>query len=196
MAQLMTVEELAEYLRITKRTIYRLLKRGKIPAVQVGHKWRFDKETIDNWLHPKMESEKARILVIDDDPVIGLLCKEALEGSGHTIVTASASSEGLEYVEQLNFDLIFLDLKMPKMDGAELFARIKKIKPQIPVTIITGYPDSEIMARALEQGPFNVMKKPFGTLNAVTAVNQAKVSKSNVDIDRIERVSAVSKTPT
>ncbi|MCK4354257.1 MAG: helix-turn-helix domain-containing protein, partial [Dehalococcoidia bacterium] len=76
MAQLMTVEELAEYLRITKRTIYRLLKKGNIPAVKVGHKWRFDKETIDNWLHPKMESEKVRILVIDDDPVIGLLFKE------------------------------------------------------------------------------------------------------------------------
>jgi len=99
-------------------------------------------------------------------------------------------------VEQLDFDLIFLDLKMPKMDGAELFARIKKIKPQIPVTIITGYPDSEIMDRALQQGPFNVMKKPFGTLSVITAVNQAKVSKSNVSMDRVERMSAVSKTPT
>jgi len=196
MAQLMTVEELAEYLRITKRTIYRLLKKGNIPAVKVGHKWRFDKETIDNWLHPKMESEKVRILVIDDAPVIGLLFKEALEGSGDTIITASASTEGLEYVEQLDFDLIFLDLKMHQMDGEELFARIKKIKPQIPVTIITGYPDSEIMVRALQEGPFNVMKKPFDTLSVVTAVNQAKVSKSNVSMDRVERISSVSKTPT
>ena len=174
MAQLMTVEELAEYLRITKRTIYRLLKKRNIPAVKVGHKWRFDREAINDWLHPKMGSEKVRILVIDDDPVIGLLFKEAVEASGDTIVTASASSEGLEYVEQLDFDLIFLDLKMPKMDRAELFARIKKLKPQIPVTIITGYPDSEIMARALEQGPFNVMKKPFGTLSVITAVNPGK----------------------
>lgn len=177
MAQLMTVEELAEYLRITKRTIYRLLKKRNIPAVKVGHKWRFDREAINDWLHPKMGSEKVRILVIDDDPVIGLLFKEAVEASGDTIVTASASSEGLEYVEQLDFDLIFLDLKMPKMDGAELFARIKKIKPQIPVTIITSYPDSEIMARALEQGPFNVMKKPFGTSAITTAINLAKERK-------------------
>jgi len=177
MAQLMTVEELAEYLRITKRTIYRLLKKRNIPAVKVGHKWRFDREASDNWLHPKMGSEKVRILVIDDDPVIGLLFKEAVEASGDTIVTASASTEGLEYVEQLDFDLIFLDLKMPKMDGAELFARIKKIKPQIPVTIITGYPDSEIMVRALQEGPFNVMKKPFGTSGITTAINLAKERK-------------------
>jgi len=179
MSQLMTVEELAEYLRVTKRTIYRLLKKRNIPAVKVGHKWRFDKTTIDNWLRPEMETEKIRILVIDDDPVIGLLFKEALEESGHIIVTASTSAEGLEYVEQLSFDLIFLDLKMPKMDGAEVFRRIRNIKPGIPVTIITGYPDSEMMDRALAQGPFSVMKKPFGSSDIIASIKLVTQKKGS-----------------
>jgi len=174
MAQLMDVEELAEYVRLTKRTIYRLIKKGTIPAVQVGHKWRFNKEAIDKWLQPETKAVKLRILVVDDDPIIGLLFREALETLGHAVVTADTSADGLEYVERLDFGLIFLDLKMPEMDGAELLRRIKNISPEVPVTIITGYPDSEIMMRALEQGPFSVMKKPFGISDIVAAVDYAK----------------------
>ena len=174
MAHLMTVEELAEHLRLTKRTIYRLLKKGNIPAVKVGHEWRFDKEAIDKWLQPETGAVKLRILVVDDDPIIGLIFREALEALGNTVVTADTSADGLEYVERLNFGLIFLDLKMPEMDGAELLHRIKNIRPEVPVTIITGYPDSEIMVRALEQGPFNVMKKPFSISDIVAAVDYAK----------------------
>ena len=74
-------------------------------------------------------------------------------------------------MKQRDFDLVFLDLKMPGMDGAELFRQIRTIKPRLPVTIITGYPDSEMMVRALAQGPFGVMNKPFGESDIVAAVN-------------------------
>jgi excisionase family DNA binding protein len=50
MAKLMTVDEVADYLRVTKKTIYRLLKQGKISATKVGNQWRFDKGAIDGWL--------------------------------------------------------------------------------------------------------------------------------------------------
>ena len=53
MAELMTVQELAYYLRVTKKTIYRLLRRGDIPAIKVGKQWRFDKAAIDEWLQRK-----------------------------------------------------------------------------------------------------------------------------------------------
>jgi len=59
---------------------------------------------------------------------------------------------------------------MPGMVGDELFGRIKAIKPRLPVTIITGYPDSGMMRRALAQGPFGVMNKPFGESDIITAV--------------------------
>jgi len=170
MAELMTVEEIAVYLRLTKRTIYRLLKKGTVPAVKVGNKWRFDKSVIDSWLKPDFQKNKARILVIDDDSVIGLLFKEVLEPLGHVVVSTGISSEGIDYAERLTFDMVFLDLKMPKMDGAEILARIKKAKPDLPVTIITGYPDSDIMGRALDQGHFGIMKKPFGKEEILNAI--------------------------
>ena len=171
MTELMTVEEVAAYLRVTEKTIYRMLKRGSIPASKVGHQWRFDKAAIDEWLSQSSVGAKASILVIDDEEIIGALIKATLEELGHRVVAVTAGSEGLELVKRQEFDMVFLDLRMPEMDGAEVFRRIKAIKPDLSVTIITGYPDSEIMARALAQGPFGVMNKPFAEKDIITAVN-------------------------
>jgi len=158
-------------LRVTEKTIYRLLKRDGIPATKVGHQWRFNKDSIDEWLRQNSVGTRATILVVDDEQIIRLLFKETLEELGHRVITAETGSEGLELVKQRDFDLVFLDLKMPGMDGAKLFRRIKTIKPKLPVTIITGYPESDIMAQALAQGPFGVMNKPFDESDIITAVN-------------------------
>lgn len=171
MTELMTVQELANYLRVTKKTIYRLLERGSIPAVKVGHNWRFEKAAIDEWLHRNSTAAKARILVVDDDEIIRVLFKETLEELGHSVTTAETSSKGLQFVERLDFDAIFLDLKIPDVDGAELLRQIRSIKPRVPVIIITGYPDSDLMGRALAQGPFGIMNKPFGESDIITAVD-------------------------
>ena len=61
MTELMTLEEVAAYLRVTKKTIYRLLKQGKIPATKVSHQWRFEKARIDKWLHQNSVGAKASI---------------------------------------------------------------------------------------------------------------------------------------
>jgi len=173
MAELMTVEEVADYLRLTKTTIYRLLKRGDIPAVKIGRVWRFEKTAIDDWLHEKSVVTKANILVVDDEESILDLFKDTLEELGHEVTVTNSSLKGLELVKQQDFDLAFLDLKMSGMNGAELFGQMKTIKPKLQVTIITGYPESEMMARALAQGPFGVMNKPFDESDIVAAVNSS-----------------------
>ena len=170
MAELMTLAEAASYLRVTKKTIYRLLSQGKIPATKVGHQWRFQKAAIDEWLHRNSATTTASILVVDDQDAIRLLFKETLEGLGHRVITAATGSEGLNLVKQQDFALVFLDLKMPGMDGAEFLRQVKSIKPTLPVTIITGYPDSDMMTQALTQGPLGVMNKPFGGADIVSAV--------------------------
>jgi len=167
----MTLEEVAGYLRVTEKTIYRLLRQGRIPATKVGHQWRFDKAWINEWLQRESVGASASILVIDDEEIIQALFKETLEKLGHKVMTAGTGPEGLELVKQQDFDLVFLDLKMPGMDGAELFRQTRTIKPQLPVIIITGYPDSEMMAQALAQGPFGVMKKPFGGSEIASSVD-------------------------
>ena len=171
MPQLMTVEELGDYLRFNKKTIYKLLKQGSIPAIKIGNKWRFDKEAIDRWLRHGTEGVRSRILVIDDDELIRSLFKETLEEQGHKVVTASTGAEGIECIKRWDFDLVFLDLKLPETDGAELLKQMRLAKPELPVTIITGYPGSEMMERALKQGPFGVMNKPFDSPDIINAVS-------------------------
>jgi excisionase family DNA binding protein len=170
-AGLMTLEEVADYLRVTKKTIYRMLERRSIPAMKVGHQWRFDSASIDLWLRQNSSETVADILVIDDDETLCTLFQDTLQAEGHVVKTVSEPAMGLELVRNQDYDLVFLDLKMPGMDGAELFRQIKAAKPELPVTIITGYPDSDLMARALAYGPLGIMKKPFTSSDILAALN-------------------------
>ena len=171
MPELMTLEEVADYLRVTKKTIYRLLERRDIPATKVGRQWRFDKAEIDVWLSQSSIKTAANILVIDDDETVCSLFKDTLEESDHNVTTVNESSKGLELVKNRDYDLVFLDLRMPEMDGAELFKQIRMAKPKLPVTIITGYPGSDLMMNALAHGPLGVMSKPFSSSDILTATN-------------------------
>lgn len=168
---LLTLDEVANYLSVTTKTIYRLLERGAIPATRVGRQWRFDRVSIDAWLHQNSRKKSAQILVIDDDETVCSLFEDTLEGSGHAVTSANTSSQGLELVKDRNFDLVFLDLKMPIMDGAELFRQIRLVNSELPVTIITGYPDSDLMMEALTHGPLGVMSKPFSATDILAAVD-------------------------
>jgi excisionase family DNA binding protein len=166
----MTLEEVAQYLRVTEKTIYRLLDKRGVPAARVGHQWRFDKAVIDTWLRQSSTEAEARILVIDDDETICSLFKDTLEDAGYKVTAVTNSYEGLELVKNEDYDLVFLDLKMPGLDGAELLGQIRAVKPEMPVTVVTGYPESDLMMRALNYGPLGVMKKPFKGSDVLTTV--------------------------
>jgi excisionase family DNA binding protein len=168
---LLTLEELAQYLRVTRKTIYRLLENGRIPAKKVGHQWRFEKADIDTWLQKSTKKKAVNVLVIDDYEDICSLFRGALEGSGISVTTVNDSIKGLELIKTRDFSLVFIDLKMPGMDGAELFKNIKEFKPELPVTIITGFSDSELMMKALTYGPLGVMNKPFSASDIIIAIN-------------------------
>jgi excisionase family DNA binding protein len=170
-SELLTVEELASYLRVTEKTIYRLLEKKSVPASRVGRQWRFDKVIIDTWLRQNSTGTAARILVIDDDDSICSLFKDTLEDSGHVVSTVGQASQALETIQKRDFDLVFLDLLLPGINGAELFKQIREVRPELPVTIITGYPDSDLMMQALSYGPLGAMKKPFTSSDILTAVH-------------------------
>ncbi|MDD4923327.1 MAG: response regulator [Dehalococcoidales bacterium] len=168
---LMTLKEVALYLRVTEKTIHRLLDKNAIPATRVGKLWRFDREELNDWLKENGITVKKRILVIDDEKTIGKLIDMTLSNLGHDVLIAESAVHGLAIAKSQNLDLVFLDLKMPGIDGAELFRQIKQAKPEMQVIIITGYPESELMMKALQYGPFGVMHKPFSGADIVQVVN-------------------------
>lgn len=161
MTELLTTKEVASYLKLRPETVLRGVKKGEIPAIKVGGHFRFDKKQIDEWLYSNSTSKK-RILVIDDDEPIRRLFKETLEKNNYHVLTSDSGVKAVKLAQSWNFDLIFLDLKMPDMDGVETFRRMRRIDKSVPVVIITGYATSELLRRALKQAPFGVMKKPFG----------------------------------
>ncbi|MFC2047118.1 response regulator [Chloroflexota bacterium] len=161
MEQLLSTKIVAEYLNISPLTVRRKVKTGEIPSIKIGHQLRFDKQQIDRWLLEKSKRRPIQVLVIDDEPLVGELFRDSLDGKSYQVTTTLSSLEALELIGNRHFALIFLDLLMPELDGAELFRRIKKMDKDLPVAIITGYPDSELMERAMEHGPFTVLKKPF-----------------------------------
>jgi excisionase family DNA binding protein len=161
LAELLTTKEVASYLKLRPETVLRGVKKGEIPAIKVGGHFRFDRTQIDEWLRNNSTLKK-RILIVDDDEPIRRLFKETLEKNNYHVVTSDSGIKALQLVKNWNFDLIFLDLKMPDMDGVETFRRIRRTNKSVSVVIITGYATSELLQRALKQAPFGVMKKPFG----------------------------------
>jgi excisionase family DNA binding protein len=159
--ELMTIDELGRHLRFSRRTLYKMLEAGEIPALKIGNKWRFDRAAIDEWLKQKTRRGNCRILVIDDETMVTELFKKIFDHNGYEINTAENGVVGIQKLTDFAPDLVFLDLVMPKMDGAQVLKEIRAVKPQLPVVIITGYPDSECMSRALEFGPITVLKKPL-----------------------------------
>lgn len=160
MVELLTTKEIASYLRLRPETVLRKVRDGEIPAIKMGGRFRFDKKQIDEWLS-RSSTSKRHILVVDDDEIIRELFRKTLELSNYRVITAENGLEALKLVKRWSFDLIFLDLKMSGMDGVETFRQIRQIDSSVPVVIITGYPASELMEKALEQAPFGVIKKPF-----------------------------------
>jgi len=104
------------------------------------------------------------ILVVDHEPIIGQLFRKVLkEKTDCQVTTTSRSIEALELVlvAKQHFDLIFLELFMPRFEGAEVFHRIREVGKQVPIVIMTGSPNSDLLRRARELGPFAIVIKPF-----------------------------------
>jgi excisionase family DNA binding protein len=168
-ANTMTLKELASYLCVTEKTIYRLLWRGRIPAARVGKQWRFERGTIDAWVKRNSIGLPAKILVIDDDEEVRTSFRSIIQGLGDSVVAVPNGAEGLELLRRDSFDLVFLGLKVPVRNGAELLGQIRAMKPDQAVVIMTGYPRGEIMERALKYGPCAVMAKPFNESDIIAA---------------------------
>lgn len=100
-----------------------------------------------------------RIMFVDDDPSILDAAKTAIESYGYQVVTAGSGQECLERLDEA--DLIFLDIKMPGMDGIETLKEIKQCDPSIPVIMITAYATVDSAIEAMKEGAFDYIRKPF-----------------------------------
>ncbi len=112
------------------------------------------------------------ILVIDDERGIREGCKRALTPQGFFVATAENGDEGLQQVRSGGFDLVLLDVMMPGTSGIDMIGMIHQVDAEIVVVIITGYATVELAVRAIKQGAYDFLTKPFTTDDLLLVVNQ------------------------
>ncbi|MBL8629048.1 MAG: response regulator [Rhodospirillaceae bacterium] len=116
-----------------------------------------------------------QVLIIDDDSGVRDTFWLTLEACGHNVTTAAGGAEGLAAASKNTPDLIFLDLKMPGMNGVEILQKLQDICPQVPVYVVTGFyeeflgPLRDLQAKGV---PFEVARKPLG-FNEIRAISEA-----------------------
>jgi CheY-like chemotaxis protein len=128
----------------------------------VGKNWQFcllrqgifgTKEKVMRALH--------KVLVVDDDPVVGKSFDRVLAGKGYAVITARNGQEALNKLEAEDYDVVFTDIKMPGMSGLEVAERVKASQPWLPVVIVTGYGTEAYEARAKAAGVSSFLHKPL-----------------------------------
>jgi excisionase family DNA binding protein len=166
----LTTEEVLEYLQVNLRTVYRLIKAGKIPAVRVGRQWRFRKRDIDAWLDSQRPRGNSRAAVVTTDEP---------EPAGRQSVerprmdTASDGRSALERLRLYPYDLLIADLKMPGIDGLSVIREAKRLKTDLPVIIITGYSTETAAIEAVNLGVSGYLTKPFRVPQVLAAAAKA-----------------------
>lgn len=101
-----------------------------------------------------------KILIIDDEPMICEEFRDILEDEGHEVDTANGGLEALDKIQNKEYDLVFLDVLMPKMEGREVFERIKKLS-KVSVAIMSGYIPQNKEREVLASGAVACFRKPL-----------------------------------
>jgi excisionase family DNA binding protein len=187
----LTTEEVLEYLQVNLRTVYRLIKAGKIPAVRVGRQWRFRKRDIDAWLDsqrprggrpsaassapakPAGGAARPRILVVDDEASIRDLLQKTLALAEYDVEVAADGRSALERMRLYPYDLLIADLKMPGMDGLTVIREARRYKADLPVIIITGFSTESSAIDAVNLGVAGYLTKPFRVPQVLAAAAKA-----------------------
>jgi excisionase family DNA binding protein len=187
----LTTEEVLDYLQVNLRTVYRLIKAGKIPAVRVGRQWRFRKRDIDAWLEsqrprttrsgstaaarpaPAAAAGRPRVLVVDDEASIRDLLSKTLALAEYDVDLAPDGRTALERLRILPYDLLITDLKMPGVDGLAVIREARRLKADIPVIIITGFSTEASAIEAVNLGVSGYLTKPFRVPRVLAAAAKA-----------------------
>src|SRR4026208_1081612 len=135
---------------------------------------------------------KSRILVIDDEAEIRRSVRMILEYEGYEVVEASSGPEGLAMAEREAPDLVFLDIKMPGMDGLDALQRIQASNETLPVVIISGHGTVSTAVEATKAGAFDFIEKPLASERVLvtirTALDQARLRDENTSLKRAVEV--------
>ncbi len=129
----------------------------------------------------------SKILIIEDEAAIRRVLTKILseENDSYIVEDAEDGIQGLEKIKNNDYDLVLCDIKMPKMDGVEVLEAVKKIKPEIPMVMISGHGDMETAIQTMRLGAFDYISKPPDLNRLLNTVRNALDRKKLVVENKI-----------
>jgi DNA-binding NtrC family response regulator len=116
---------------------------------------------------------KANLLIIDDEPSIGQGCAMICRDLGHNPTWCGTGTDGRKRLQEGEYDLVLLDIRLPDYDGIELLNEIHQDFPELHVIMMTGYSTVQQTVKAMKKGAFDYLEKPFSTEELSQAVTKA-----------------------
>ena len=108
-----------------------------------------------------MQPHETNVLIVDDDKGIRFTLEGIIDDEGYMVRGAEDGYQAIELVKEIDFQWIFMDIRMPGINGVETYLEIKKISPNSMVVMMTGFSVEELVTQALEEGVFAVLYKPL-----------------------------------
>jgi len=121
--------------------------------------------------------EKASILIVDDNMSQCKTMSFILKRKGYNVATADNGPEAIAIVKKSPFNIIFMDIKMPLMNGVETYKKIKKIRPEARVIMMTAYAVEDLIQEALKEGAYGIIYKPLDIPKVLAIVEKASKNK-------------------
>lgn len=116
---------------------------------------------------------KGKILIADDEQSLRLVLDTILRKDGYEVDTAENGKQAVEMVITGEYDMVILDIRMPLLDGMQAFREIHKVKPDLPVLLMTAYGSGYDAVEAMKRGAFDYITKPFNVEQVKFHVAQA-----------------------
>ena len=188
----MTVKETAEYLRIPLPTVYYLVQRGQLPAIQIGGRWRVKKDALDRDVLRESEQGQPTVLVVDDDEGIQAMFKLFLKKTGFSRLVVGTGKEALAALQKQKFDLCFLDLQLPDISGDDMLKALGQIplahqpgtfwEYSIAVDVL-GLLLERVTKQPLDQLLSEMLLTPLGMRDTTFWVDPSKVARLAETLD-------------
>jgi DNA-binding NtrC family response regulator len=129
---------------------------------------------------------KARILIVDDEEIVVRSCLRILEGGPYEVESVSDGWEALRRIDENGYDILVLDIMMPKIDGMEVLQHVKERHPDIDVVMMTGLSQIQTAVKAMKLGAFDYLSKPFDPdelkLVVQRAIEQRRLKQENASL--------------
>ena len=106
-------------------------------------------------------NKKLSVLIVDDDISLGDSLTDILDAKGYDVNVVTSGKEALATIDENDFDVIFMDIRMPGMNGVETFMEVKKKSPHTSVVMITAFADGDLITQARDEGALQILPKPL-----------------------------------